>query len=102
MSQKQKIIVWISLVSLIILLGFSIFGNQGFITYLHKRSTLKKLEEKNQALTHKNEESAEMLERLTSDPAYIESLSREKYGLVRPDEIVVRTPATPAKSEENK
>ena len=102
MSQKQKIIIWVGLAGVLILFGFSIFGDQGFTSYLRQKSTLEKLEEKNQTLLQKNEEYADTLERLTSDPSYIESLSREKYGLVRPDEIVVRPPAAPVKSTENK
>ena len=100
MTQKQKIIIWVGSASILILLGFSIFGNQGFVTYLRQKSILNNLQEKNQALIQKNEEYAEILDRLTSDPSYIESLSREKYGLVRSDEIIVRPPAIHVQSEE--
>ena len=102
MSRKQKIIIWAGIAGLFVILGFAIFGNQGYTTYLRKKSILKALEVNNQALIQKNEEYAETLGRLQSDPSYLESLSREKYGLVRPDEIIVRPPVktTPAEPSE--
>ena len=83
MSQKQKIII----------------GEKGFTTYLREKKELQQIEATNEAILQKNEEYADTLEQLTSDPSYIESLSREKYGLVRPDEIIVRPPVK-SKSEE--
>ena len=105
MSRNQKIIMGAGIAGLLIILGFAIFGNQGYTTYLRKKNVLRTIEANNQTLIQKNEEYADTLDRLQSDSSYLESLSREKYGLVLPDEIIVRPPARVAptdSAEENR
>ena len=34
------------------------------------------------------------VERLRNDPAYVEKLAREEFGMVRPDETVLKFPST--------
>jgi cell division protein FtsB len=48
------------------------------------------LVEQNQALRRANQELAREVELLRSDPAALERVARHEYGLVRPDEWVLR------------
>jgi cell division protein FtsB len=51
------------------------------------------LEEQNRALRRTNRELAREVELLRGDPAALERVARHEYGLVRPDEWVLRLDA---------
>jgi cell division protein FtsB len=78
----------------LILLGLAVtwlgFGKRGFLHLYRmekKRQTyierIRKVEEENQALI-------EEIQRLNTDPAYLESVARKELGFVKEDEILYR------------
>ena len=46
------------------------------------------------ALRGRSEELSRTVERLRNDPAYVEKLAREEFGMVRPDETVLKFPSS--------
>jgi cell division protein FtsB len=60
----------------------------------------KTLEEENLRLEEENRQLAARLDRLRSDPGYLEDEARRKLGLVRPDEIVFRLAEEPELADE--
>jgi cell division protein FtsB len=44
-------------------------------------------------LSTRTEELTRTVEGLRNDPAYIEKLAREEFGMVRPDETVLKFPS---------
>ncbi|HET9539113.1 MAG TPA: septum formation initiator family protein [Candidatus Limnocylindria bacterium] len=45
-------------------------------------------------LRGRSEELTRAVDRLRNDPAYVEKLAREEFGMVRPDETVLKFPST--------
>ena len=76
--------------TLVVALGLSLAAS-GVWDDLHAlRAEERSLLEQNQALRHTNRELAREVELLRSDPAALERVARHEYGLVRPDEWVLR------------
>jgi cell division protein FtsB len=57
------------------------------------------LEEENLRLEEENRQLSSRLDRLNSDPLYLEDEARKKLGLVRPDEIIYRLAEEPDLSD---
>ncbi len=67
------------------------------LVFLPGFSKLQKLREKNrnlkkriEILTRANEELKKQKERLENDPSYVEKIAREKLGMARRDEIILK------------
>jgi cell division protein FtsB len=58
------------------------------------------LEAENQRLEAENIQLSTRLERIRSDPGYLEDEARKKLGLVRPDEVIFRLAEEPELSDE--
>jgi cell division protein FtsB len=84
MAKKRltHIAVGILIVTLLFLPGFS---------KLHRlRKKNRNLEKRIEILTKTNEELKKEKEKLENDPSYVEKVAREKLGLTRKDEIVLK------------
>ncbi len=76
-------------VILAIVLGFaaiSVLGKNGILDLIKLQGMQHSLEKENTALSEQQEELKTEIERLQTDP-YIESLARERFGLMRPNEV---------------
>ena len=65
-----------------------ILGDMGLVQYLKMRDTHNKLRTGMQQLSIENQQIKEKIQALRTDPEVIESLARERLGLVRPGEVV--------------
>ena len=80
------------------LLGFAlviVFGNQGLIDLYRQRGTLERQLAKNERQERANISLLRRIERLKSDPAYLERVAREELLMVGPNEIVITLPHVP-------
>lgn len=68
----------------------AVYGDHGLMHWLRLRGELRELEQVTFQLQQRNEQLHERIRRLQSDDRYIEQLARERFGLVKPGEIVYR------------
>jgi len=79
------------------LLLHAMFGANGIVVYRQKRTEMKTLESDVVRLQKENDEYAERIKALKSDPNAIEKEAREQLHYTRPGEVVYVTPEAPAK-----
>ncbi len=89
-SNAQKILL--SLVTLVLLniLLVVIFGDRGLVAVGHLKGERDRLLRDNRALKEKNLSLRREIERLKTDPAYIEHVARQELGMIGRDEVIVR------------
>ena len=90
MSNAQKILL--SLVTLVLLniLLVIIFGDRGLVEVGHLKGERDRLLQDNHTLKEKNLSLRREIERLKTDPAYIEHVARQELGMIGRDEVIVR------------
>ena len=90
MSNAQKILL--SLVTLVLLniLLVIIFGDRGLVEVGHLKGERDRLLRDNHALKEKNLALRREIERLKTDPAYIEHVARQELGMIGRDEVIIR------------
>ena len=76
------------IVALLFITGWFLFSPWGFIKYYRISSELERVRKANLELEENNKELVEEVEKLTSDPAYIEEVARKKFGLVKKNELI--------------
>ena len=72
----------------------------GVYSLLHQRSTLARLKVENIEIVEKNGFLQKEIERIQNDPDYFEKVARDKYGLLKENEMVFEF--TPSKKEKKK
>ena len=86
-NNKRAIPAWF-FVLVLLLLGFAVFGDRGFLhvykAYLQKTE----LEEQIDALEKTNTELRQEIDALRNDLKAIENIARRELGMVRPDEQI--------------
>ena len=91
MFKKNRIIRYIFLLTVLIGLGFLVFNESGFIKYLKLKGEVKELrnEVSEKELENKNRE-AEIDSLEKKNPAKIERTAREKYGMMKKGEKIIK------------
>jgi cell division protein FtsB len=67
-------------------------GNQ-ILRVTQMRREISAMERDITTLRGQSEELTRTVDRLRNDPAYVEKLAREEFGMVRPDETVLKFPS---------
>ena len=93
----KKIIVVIVLLAL---LWLFFAPGLGIISYMSKKAELKKAQDEAFQLQTANKELQQEIDKLLSDPVYLEQLAREKYDLLKPNERVYNFSKKAKKSKE--
>ncbi len=98
MSNGQKILV--SLVALVLfnILLVIVFGDRGLVEVSRLKAERSQLSRDNRELTEKNLALHREIERLKSDPAYIEHIARQELGMIGRDEVIIRFNSPKSKS----
>lgn len=79
-----------------LMLGFHIaFGENGMISYFHKRDESKKLQQQIVDLQQENARVSKQIDSLKNDPKTIEREAREQLRYARPGEIIYTLPQAP-------
>jgi cell division protein FtsB len=79
-----------------LMLGFHIaFGQNGMISYMHKREESRKLEQQINELQQENARVSKEIESLKTDPKTIEREAREQLRYARPGEVIYTLPQSP-------
>jgi cell division protein FtsB len=79
-----------------LMLGFHIaFGQNGMISYFHKRGESVKLQQQIKDLQQENARISKQIESLKTDPKTIEREAREQLRYARPGEMIYTLPPAP-------
>ncbi len=83
-------------VAVLVLLGVASLGSYRDLQAAQERQEL--LEEKIESTLQRNEELTRKIHRLQEDPLAIESLAREQYRMMYPDDVVIILPEEPSEA----
>ena len=95
MTRTQGIFLSITVVLLVSLLFFIIFGEHGYVDLTVLKTERDQLIEKNELLTHENISLSIEIDRLKNDPKYIENIARQELGMVAEDELILKPQTVP-------
>ena len=71
----------------------AVFDPHGALAVRKQHTRLDQVNSEVAALTEENERLRKQIDQLRHDPATIERIAREQLGLVKPGEVILRTPA---------
>jgi len=92
-SPHKQILIRTAVFSLTIFLLYSYLGGEfGLLNLLRMQRKRENLKVEKRQLIAEISNLEERFERAQTDTAYIEKLAREKYGLVKDGEVVIRVP----------
>lgn len=72
------------------LVGLILFGQNGYIDYLHLKAQKNALVMENKEAEEDNRELRRQVTRLKSDIDYIEHIARKELGMIADDEIIYK------------
>lgn len=92
MPSPHRIAMMLAGAAMTALFVFIVFGDNGLRDLQMKREARDALMRKNRILAEKNLDIYRQIERLADarDLAYIESIARREFGLIKPDEIIFK------------
>jgi cell division protein FtsB len=76
------------LLGAIILLGWILIGPGNAFKYYETKAKLEEIQAENERLKGENSSLQNEIEKLTSDPGYIEEVARDKHGFLKKNEMV--------------
>ena len=94
----RKRYVVLAVVLILMILGLAAFTDQGLLGLYHRKQEQARLEERLAQLQAENAALRSEIERLQSDPAYLEKVAREELGMVHQDELVFQFKSEPRKT----
>jgi cell division protein FtsB len=90
LTGRQRLLIGLAVVSMAAFLLYSIFGDDGLIDYFHLRDKSRSLVAANKAIGRQNLELYRVIERLSGDLDYIETMARRELGMVAPEEFIFK------------
>ena len=96
---KQRIFLYLSLFFMLLVMLFIVFGDKGLLEYWHLKAERNRLMEKNDRLKKDNLLLYKEIERLKTDPDYLENVARKEYKMVGRDEVVVELQGASGKNQ---
>lgn len=90
MTTKQNILLAFIILALFSLLLFIIFGENGLADLRLLKMERNNLLQKNAELTKENLLLSREIERLKSDPEFLENVARQELGVVGKDELIFK------------
>jgi cell division protein FtsB len=80
-------------VVVLIALGLAVYGSSSLVRVLQMRAEMEAMEKDVAALRRQTDQLAATVERLRTDPSFVEKLAREDLGLVREGDTVLKFPS---------
>ncbi|MDJ0780797.1 MAG: septum formation initiator family protein [Desulfosarcinaceae bacterium] len=91
---KHNVLAAIVLALMGIFLLYSVFGDDGLVDYYRLREKARTLDDTNASIGRQNLELYRVIERLSGDLTYIETMARRELGMVAPDEVIFKFEAS--------
>jgi cell division protein FtsB len=89
-SGRQRVFAGLAVACMAAFVLYSIFGDDGLIDYFHLRDKSRALVAANDAVSRQNLELYRVIERLSGDLDYIETIARRELGMVAPEEFIFK------------
>ena len=90
LTGRQRLFAGLAVAFMAAFLLYSIFGDDGLIDYFRLRDKNQALVAENEAIGRQNLELYRVIERLSGDLDYIETMARRELGMVAPEEFVFK------------
>ncbi len=87
---KEKKWPFISIILILLFILWHIISPNGALKYYFIREQLDESLAKNEILEKENNALREDINKLKNDPLYIEKIAREKYGMIKKNEILYK------------
>jgi cell division protein FtsB len=94
-SRRQRVFAGLVVAFMAAFVLYSIFGDDGLIDYFNLRDKSRALVAANEAVGRQNLELYRVIERLSGDLDYIETIARRELGMVAPEEFVFKFESGP-------
>ena len=94
MNLRRKIIVASAVVALFNLMLLIVFGDNGLVEMNRLRDKEQSMVQQNETLATENVSLYRTIERLKSDPAFIESVARNELGMIGKNDVIVILPGS--------
>ena len=88
--KEKKVIQGLIIFCMFAVITISLFGDKGFLQLLALRDQQQRLEGDIMDLTRKRKEWIQKIQSLKTDQGYLETIAREKLGMVRKDELIIK------------
>lgn len=98
-EEKKRVKKIIALVVFLSLLWLLFAPGLGIVSYMKKKAELNQVQREAAHLEKANKQLQQEIEKLLTDPVYLEKLAREKYDLLKPNEKVYDFSKKPKKSK---
>ena len=99
--KKKRLLLFI-LIPLLILGGFTFFGEKGILHLLRLKKEVVQIKERNLKLEEENQKLREEVKRLQRDKRYIEEIARKELGMVKEGEIIYQFDTPNDKKQDSK
>jgi cell division protein FtsB len=88
----KRVFIALAVVVFVGLIGVGLFGKSGLLSLQKLRTERERLEGQSNQLQTENQGLMKKIELLSSDLKYLEKLARQKLGMVKPDEVIIKVP----------
>jgi len=88
----KRVFIVLAVVVFAGLIGFGLFGKSGLLSLQKLRTERERLEQQSSHLQKENQGLGKKIQLLSADLKYLEKLARQKLGMVRPDEVIIKVP----------
>jgi len=85
---EKRFFLAICVAATLLVAGWILFSSNGVINHWALQKQLQAIQDENLKLAAENEQLKIEIEKLKSDPAYLEEVARKDYGLVKKNEII--------------
>lgn len=86
--KEQRLLILLCFLCLCALVSWLFFSSEGILRYHSVKKELDIIQAENEELKEENRLLKEKFDKLTNDPKYFEEIARDKYKLLRKDEVV--------------
>jgi len=87
---KQNLLLTLAVIVLFVLLLLILFGDKGLADLNMLKKNRDQMVEKNSRLMGENLSLYRAIERLQTDPTYIENIARQELGVVGENELIIK------------
>ncbi len=89
-GRERRLLSLFCLILVLVTTGWIMFNNKGVLEYYHIQQDLSAAKAKNIALEKENQALRQEIEKLQSDPDYLEEIARRHYDMLKKNEMIFK------------
>ena len=97
MTHRRALFAVLTVLASLVLLGLILFSDHGFYDLLRLRHQQNRLVEGNDQIAEENCALSVEIERLKTDPTFIEDVARRELGMVGKNDLIIRPRNAPGR-----